>query len=337
MRAVVWTGYGKIEVLDVPKPAPQANEVLVRVSAACFCKTDIGMIDRGILGIAPPVIVGHEVSGTVEAMGSSVQGLAPGQLVALEPPVPCRRCDICREGLTHMCPNTLHIGAHTPGGMAEYICIDYRNAHPVPDGLPATAAALAEPFAVCLHAWARAGGVAGKTAVVIGDGPFGIIAARMARRSGAAQVLLFGHHANRMALAEPYGVQVFDSRRVDPGEQILQATGGYGAHALVDTSGAAPVLERVPHWLRPRGVMVAFTPPAAPVPMDLELIHFKEIVIAGACRSLNLFPEALRAMHEDAARTEALVTHRLSIEDAARGFELITRNKEQTVKAAIVF
>jgi threonine dehydrogenase-like Zn-dependent dehydrogenase len=337
MKAVVWTDYGVTQVRDVAKPVAGRNEVLVRVRAACFCKTDIGMIGHGILGIEPPVIVGHEVSGVVEELGPGVEGLVPGQLVALDPPVPCRRCFLCRQGLTHMCPNTLHIGAHTPGGMAEYITIDYRNAHPVPPGLSAEGAALAEPFAVCLEAISQAGGVKGKTVCVFGDGPFGIIACRMARRGGAGKVLLFGHHEARMALARDYGVLTFDGRRENVGDRIREHSDGYGAQVIIDTTGAPEVLRGAMDWLMGRGVVVVFTPPAQDVPLDLEKVHFKEITIVGSCRSLNLFPEALRAMAEDAARTEALITHRLPIEEAQRGFELITRSKEQVVKAAIVF
>jgi L-iditol 2-dehydrogenase len=88
MKAVVWTDFGEIEVRDVPPPVPAEEEVLVEVKAASLCMTDIGMIEEGILGIEPPVIIGHEVSGIVAEMGNGVKGLKVGQLVALDPPVP---------------------------------------------------------------------------------------------------------------------------------------------------------------------------------------------------------------------------------------------------------
>ncbi len=337
MKAVIWKDFGKIEVYDVPKPTPSENEILVRVKAASLCRTDATMIERGILGIQPPVIIGHEVSGVVEQVGNGVEGVAVGQLMALDPPVPCRQCRVCQSGLVHMCPNTQHIGAHIPGGMAEYITIDYRNAYPVPEGVSAEAASLAEPFAVCLEAISRAGGIRGKTVCIFGDGPFGIIMGRLARREQAEKVLLFGHHETRMALVKDYDVATFDERSVDVDRCIRQHTDGYGAQVVIDTTGARQVLDSASNWLMPRGVLVLFTSPATPCELNLEKIHFNELSVVGSCRSLNLFPEALEAIHEDVSWVEGLISCKLQIEQAQHGFELINKSKSSIVKAVISF
>jgi threonine dehydrogenase-like Zn-dependent dehydrogenase len=337
MQAVVWKDLKKIEVCDVPRPVPGKTEILVRVKAASLCKTDAAMIEHGILGLEPPVIIGHEVAGIVEELGEGVEGLSAGQLVALDPPVPCRRCRVCQAGLRHMCPNTRHIGAHIPGGLAEYIAIDYRNAHPVPRGLSPEAASLAEPFAVCLEAIGRAGGVRGKTVCVFGDGPFGIILCRLARRQRADQVLLFGHHPARMQQVKEYDVLTFDEQHVDVGRCIREHTDGCGVQVAVDTTGTPQVLDNVVDWLMPRGTLVLFTPPGMPWLIDLDKVHFNEIAIVGSCRSLDLFPEALVAMQEDADRTEALISHRLPIHQVHHGFELMRSRKDDVIKVAIVF
>ncbi len=336
MKAVVWTDYGEIAVQEVPEPVPGSREVVVRVQAAALCKTDVGMIQHGILDIRPPVIIGHEVAGVIERLGPDVPADMAGKLVALDPPVPCRECRVCRAGLRHLCPNTRHIGAHTPGGMAEYIAIDYRNAYPVPPGLSPAAAALAEPFADGLEALAQAGGATGKTVCVFGDGPFGLIICRLACRQGARQVLLFGHHPERMALAAEDGVAAFDAHRVDVQQVIFDATEGDGAEAIVDTTGSERVLASAFHWLMPRGTLVAFTA-SGMAALDLDVLHFKELTLVGVCRSLDQFPVALAAMREDAARTEALVTHRLHIEQVHEGFDLLQNSKSRTVKVVIVF
>ena len=337
MKAVVWTDYGKIAVQDAPEPDPGPYEVLVRVEAAALCKTDVGMIQHGLLDIRPPVIIGHEVAGVVERVGAEVQGLQIGQRVALDPPVPCRECRVCRAGLRHLCPNTKHIGAHIPGGMAEFISIDYRNAYPVPDGVSPVAAALAEPFADGLEALSRGGGARGKTVCVFGDGPFGLIICRLAVRQQAGQVILFGHHTERMALATDDGTATYDSRQVDVAQTILQATEGSGAEIIIDTTGSRRIIESALDWLMPRGTLVAFTPTHGRPAIDLDQLHFRELNIAGTCRSLDQFPAALEAMREDPTRTEALVTHRLHIDEVHEGFELIQNSKSHTVKAAIVF
>ena len=337
MKAVVWTDYGKISVQDVAEPVPGPYEVLVRVRTAVLCKTDVGMIQDGLLDIQPPVIIGHEVAGVVEGLGIEVPDRAIGQLVALDPVVPCRACRVCRSGFRHLCPNLRHIGAHIPGGMAEFVAIDYRNAYPVPLGLSPIAAALAEPFAVGLEALNRGGGALGKTVCVFGDGPFGIIICRLARGQGAAQVLLFGHHLQRMCLVAADGVKAYDARQIDVGKIIGEATEGCGAEIVVDTTGSGQVAREALHWLMPRGTLVLFSPVSDLGEVDLDLLYFKELAIVGSCRSLDQFPAALEAMRADADRTEGLVTHRLCIEEVHAGFHLIQNNKPNTVKAAIVF
>jgi threonine dehydrogenase-like Zn-dependent dehydrogenase len=337
MKAVVWQKTGNIEVCEVPKPVPGNNEVLVRVKVATFCKTDLIKIERGPAGVKLPVILGHEVSGVVEAVGEGAEAIEIGQLVALDPPVPCFQCRVCKSGFTHMCPNYRHIGSQIPGGMAEYITIDYRNAFPVPQGVSPTAASLSEPFAVCLEAISQAGGVKGKTVCIFGDGPFGIILCRLARRQQAEQILLFGHHETRMALVKNYDVQVYDTHNVNIGDCIRDHTDNYGAQVLIDTTGSPQILNNAADWLMARGVLVIFTPPGGPCSFDLTRIHFREISIVGSCRSLNKFPETLEAIREDLTRTEALITHKLPIEQAQLGFELLRSNKSTLIKAAIIF
>jgi threonine dehydrogenase-like Zn-dependent dehydrogenase len=236
-----------------------------------------------------------------------------------------------------MCPNTRHIGAHIPGGMAEYITIDYRNAYPVPPGVSPEAASLAEPFAVCLEAISQAGGVKGKTVCVFGDGPFGIILCKLARRAQAEQVMLFGHHETRMAWVKDRGVLTFDGRSVDVERCIRDQTDGYGAQVIIDTTGAPQVLDNAADWLMPRGTLVLFTMPGAPCNINLEKVYFNEMMIVGSCRSLNLFPGALEAIREDAGWAKSLISYQLPIQQVHHGFELINKNKDSVIKAVIVF
>ena len=236
MKAVVWTDYGRIEIQDVPVPSAGPLEVLVKVKACSLCTTDTVMIDRGIFGITPPRIIGHEVSGVVEAAGRGVTSLTRGDRVALEPPVPCRKCETCSSGLTHLCPHTLHIGAHTPGGMAEFVAIDHRNAHRVPERLSFQEAALTEPVAVCLEALDRAGGVRGRTVALFGDGPFSMIFTKLAVLSGATKVLAIGHHEARLRKLQRYGAVPINSLTVNPVIAVKESTAGFGADVIIDNN-----------------------------------------------------------------------------------------------------
>lgn len=337
MKAVVWKDFGSIGVCDVPEPTAGSEEVLVRVKAATICMTDVFMIEAGILGVKPPIIVGHEVSGVIEGAGRKVKDLSCGQLVVLNPPVPCRKCRICKLGISHMCPNTRHIGVHAPGGMAELITIDYRNAYPVPEGVSAEAASLAEPFAVCTEAISQAGGADGKIVCVFGDGTFGLISSLLLKKQKADEVLLFGHHESRMELVKDCGVLTFNSRKVNVEASIKEHSYGYGAQAIIDTTGAKSVLDNACGYLMPKGVLVLFAVPEEPPCIDWEKMHIQELAIVGSCRSLDLFPTALESIKENTGFAERLISRRLSIDEAELGFELIQKSKDEIIKATIVF
>ena len=197
------------------------------------------------------MIIGHEVAGVVEDLGADVEGLHIGQLVALDPPVPCRQCRVPGR-TTSPLPQTRSTSAPThPAAWPSSSRLTTGNAYPVPPELSPIAASLTEPFADGLEALSRAGGVRGKTVCVFGDGPFGLIICRLAKEQRAAQVILFGHHSERMALAAEDGVTPYDSRQIDIAQTIQHATEGYGAEVIIDTTGARQVIEGALDWLMP--------------------------------------------------------------------------------------
>lgn len=337
MKAAVWVDYGKVEIQDVPVPTVSPEGVLVRVQAASLCSTDLTMIKKGILDIKPPVVIGHEVAGVIADLGAAVRGFIKGDRVALNPPVPCRKCKICGRGLEHLCRNTKHIGAHVNGGFAEYVLIDYRNAYKIPDEVSFQEASLTEPIAVCLEGLAQSGGVKDRTVVIFGDGPFGLIFSYLAQIDGAAAVTLVGHHDKRLKRVASGGITTINSLRDECFPRIMDATKGDGVDIVIDTTASAKVIRGALEMLGERGTLVLFSHYEGEISLNAGLILMRELKIVGSERSLNLFPKALALMRGKKIDARGLITHHYKIDEFHKAMEAIENNKEESIKAIIEF
>jgi threonine dehydrogenase-like Zn-dependent dehydrogenase len=196
MKALVWKGGQSFSLDEMPVPKPGAGQVVVKVAAAAICGSDFHLAD---FGAQPPLIPGHEVSGTVAELGLGVNGLRLGDRVALDPVQRCGSCWACRNGVDHLCINCRHLGdRQVPGGWAEYVAVDAANAYPLGQNVSFLEASLSEPAAVCYESFMRAQLKAGQSVLVIGDGPFGFLHAQLAHTLGAAKVIVAGHHDKRL-------------------------------------------------------------------------------------------------------------------------------------------
>jgi threonine 3-dehydrogenase len=231
--------------LPVPEPGPE--EVLVRVKAAAVCGTDLHIAHWNAwaqgAGIRLPLVLGHEFSGEVVGIGSRVRALAPGDYVAGETHIPCGECYQCRNGLQHICKNLKLFGVHRDGCFAEYATIPALCAYKVPAAIPPRVAAMLEPLGTSLRAVLELD-VSGGSVVVIGCGPIGLFAVASAKALGASRIIGLDVREERLALAKRLGCDItLNPRRPDTADQILEATEGVGADAIVEASGNAAALE----------------------------------------------------------------------------------------------
>ncbi|HEY7719014.1 MAG TPA: alcohol dehydrogenase catalytic domain-containing protein, partial [Pedococcus sp.] len=243
MRAAVLVRPGEVEVVERPDPAPGPREVLVRVGAVGVCGSDTHYYDHGRIGrfvVEAPLVLGHEASGVVEAVGAGVDPARVGQRVSIEPGVPCRRCAQCLAGRYNLCPDVVfHATPPVDGSLAELVVVDEAFAHPVPDTVSDESAALLEPLSVGIWACRKGGVGPGSRVLVTGAGPIGIVAAQVARASGAAEVVVADVNPHRLAVAAPLGA----TRTVDVRETSLVESyaGGPGPDVLLECSGHAGV------------------------------------------------------------------------------------------------
>lgn len=336
MRALQLEEPGVLGEVERPIPQPKPDEVLVRTLASTICTSDLNDIAENPFGIALPRVLGHEAAGIVAAMGENVDGFQTGDAIAAHPVMPCEKCSNCRRGLGHLCLNLGHLGLDRDGTFAEYFCVRADRIRRVPAGFDPATAALLEPTCVCLEALERARLRVGETLLIVGDGPFGLLIAELARRYGPRRIVLVGHHEFR--LRQTQGAIAINARRVaDPQRAVLEANEGDGVDAAILAVAAQAALDLCVSCLRARGRAVVFSARPRPARLDLWRVHIQEIDILGACNDEGLIDVGLERLLDPEVKASALITHRLPFAEWRRALELARRGKDQALKVAMLF
>ena len=334
MRAVVKSAAERGLVIrdDWPEPTPGPGEVLVEVAAASLCGTDRELYEwtpsAQAFGLRLPVVLGHEGSGTVSAIGDGVRSVAVGDRVALESHLICGRCYPCRTGSAHTCERTGIIGMHIDGLFAERVVVPEGVCVRLPATIPLEIGALLESAGVAMHAVQRSGlAVAGQCALVNGAGPVGLVTAQIALAMGAAHVVVVEPNEFRRKQAEAIGATV-----VHPSEDVValcrELSGPRGGFDVAfEVSGVRGVLPRLLDALRREAVLVTVGHPSEPAAIDIAAhINKKGITLRGIFgrRLWDTWEQLLLLVGSGRLDLSSLVTHRLPLESAHEAIDLLT-------------
>ncbi|WP_347350935.1 NAD(P)-dependent alcohol dehydrogenase [Intrasporangium sp.] len=309
MTASVLRGIEDLVLEDRPVPSPAPDEVLVQVLSVGVCGSDVHYYTHGRIGpyvVESPLVLGHEASGRIVAVGADVDAARIGQRVAIEPQRPCRVCELCRAGAYNLCP-AMEFYATPPidGAFCEYVLIQDDFAYEVPDSISDHAAALMEPLSVGIAAAQKGGIKVGDTVLVAGGGPIGIIAAQVARAFGAVDVVVSDINPARRELAAGYGVRVLDP--------ATESTEQLGAHVFIDASGAVPAIVNGIRSVRSGGTVV-LVGSADEIPLSVPEIAMREVNVTGTFRYTNTWPIARALLATGQVELDSLVTHEYGIE-----------------------
>jgi threonine dehydrogenase-like Zn-dependent dehydrogenase len=233
MRALVYTEQRTLEVLDVPAQLVAPGEVCLRVSAAGICGSDVHGVATRSPRRSPPLIMGHELTGEVVALGSGVPGSLLGTNAAVNPQVPCGICSACRSGRENVCQDRELVGGTRPGGFGQFVTVPARCLHILPDGIDPNVAVLAEPLATCVHGVSLLGRVAPRSAVVFGAGTIGVLAAQMLRLIGTEWVAVTDVDAGRREGAAGIADAALAPDQLDAVTEVHQG----GVEITVDAAG----------------------------------------------------------------------------------------------------
>lgn len=316
MRASVMTGVRTLEIEDRPVPTPAQHEVLIEVAAVGVCGSDVHYYREGRIGdfvVDDPMILGHELSGRIVAVGDGVDPSRVGQRVAVEPQHPCRRCTQCMAGRYNLCPDMkFYATPPVDGAFCRYVTIDTAFAHSVPDSVSDEAAALLEPLSVAVTTMRKAGIVPGSSILIAGAGPIGIITAQAARAFGAARIVVSDPVESRRERALTFGA----TEVIDPMSQDVAALNPQ-VDAFVDASGAVPAVQSGIRAVGPAGRVVLVGMGADNYPLPISHIQNLEITVTGVFRYTDTWPAAIHLVSSGLIDLDRLVTGRYDLEHVA--------------------
>ncbi len=335
MRAVIRGEVG-LEISEVPLPIPQSDEVLIKVLASAICGSDLPIYNwddpwtREV--VKPGQIIGHEFCGEVIEVGSNVEKISCGDFVTAEGHIFCGECFQCRTGLAHICSNIKLVGFDFPGSFAEYICIPARNIIKLPN-LPKLVAAIQDPLGNAVHAISKVN-ITGRTVLVTGCGPIGLICISLAKLAGANKIYATDISDYRLARALKVGATLaFNPNKCSVCEKILDETAmTRGVDVSFEMSGAPSAIQLCFDAVRPGGEVVLLGLPKKPMLFDFSnSLIAKGILIHGVIgrevfqtwfQSQQL--QGSQALLDDLA---SMVTHAYPLEEYFRGFELMNKGE----------
>ncbi len=328
MRAAVFHGPKQpLRLEEVATPVPGPGQMLVRVAACGLCHTDLHYMDHGVPTVKePPMILGHEASGTVAALGTGVSGWKEGDRVLLPAVMTCGRCRFCRQGRENICESMVMLGNNIDGAYAEYVAVPSKDVLPLPPELPLVeSCVIADALSTPFHAVSVRGQVRpGMQVVVVGCGGIGLNLVQVAVAAGAA-VLAVDRSMRRLELAREFGASATLNpvETARPEKELRRMTGG-GADVAFEAVGAPSTQRLACDALRKGGrlVLVGYSAEDMMLPAARVMYHELEVVGSLGCRPSD-YPPLLDMVRTGRVRLDRVVTSRLPLEEINAGFDLV--------------
>lgn len=318
MKGNFFLGNGRFELREMAFDAPGPHEVLVKNMACGVCGTDVHIYhgEKGSAEVTPPVVLGHEFSGEVIAVGSEVTAVKVGDCVTVDPNIYCGKCYHCRKGQKQFCHSMIAVGVNFNGGFAEYCMVPESQVFPMKPEVGFEAMAMAEPLACCIHGIEQVSIRSGDLVVVVGGGAIGLLMVQLARLRGAGTVILSEPVAARREIGLQVGADyAIDPLASDPLEQVQALTGRAGADVLIECVGKVFATQQT-FDLADRGARILlFSVPAPGATFDLPLtdVFSKELKIYGSFVNPDSHQEAVDLINAGRIQTAPLITHRYPI------------------------
>lgn len=336
MKALVWTEKEKVEFVERDMP-DYTGKILIKVAYAGICGSDVSIY----LGKHPraktPLIMGHEFTGTVEAIGEGVNtNLAIGDKVVVNPLYFCGRCRACLAGNTHVCKTLRFYGIDTDGGMAEYAAIPESCLLKLPEDMDSSLATLIEPAAVVVHGLRMIKKMFYGSAAVIGLGPMGLLSALMLRDSGVSKLFCVETNAQRIEMARALGFTVLNPLTDNVKEYIYANNDDEGVDILVEASGSAPAAKMMTDITGVRGEILLLSVFKEPAPIDLRTINFAEQQIIGTRVYTGLdYKDAITYLSKEGEKLAPVISHVKPLSEGQAVFQEIISGQTNTMKVLL--
>lgn len=343
MKALIFEGPDDIKLKEVPIPVLEDGELLVKVKAALLCGTDIRVYrGRKTKGVRTPSILGHEFAGIVEETGNDVQEFKKGDAISVAPIIPCLKCYYCKHDQENICLNRTAHGYEYDGGFAEYVKIPAAalksgNVYKVPEGISIEDIPLAEPLACCINGQRKSPIRLGDVVVIIGAGPIGLMHLLLAKSSGGVVIVSEPNEARRNTALKLGADIVVDPTSEDLEGVVLDNTERIGADVVIMAIGVPQLVNQAIKIVRKGGTVnlfAGFSVGDMP-PVDVNQIHYKELIITGTSASSRKDHElAIRLIKNGTIDASKIITHKFALEQAEEAYRVAESG--EGIKVAII-
>lgn len=340
MKALVLKDIKDMSLKKVPIPEPKVDEVLIKVKAAAICHTDFATIDGEHPMIKYPCIPGHEFSGTIEKTGDEVWHVKPGDRVTALGYSYCGICKACLRGMHTGCERMIEIPFHYDGAFAQYVKVPAISVFKIPDDISFEDASMVEPAANGLSAVDRADIYPGDNILVAGPGPIGLLATQFAALKVPGKLIISGTRDERLNIAKRLGAtDTINIRNENTGERIDEITGGKGIDAMFYCGGGQEVWDLAENKLTGYGrFILEAAPPKVESKFTITPFKFmeKQMTYTGVSGySAAQFGTALELIAKRKIKTEPIITHRFSLDEYEKAFEVSKKRLEGAIKVII--
>jgi L-iditol 2-dehydrogenase len=339
MKALLLSQYRQLELTEAPLPLLEADEVLMRVAACGICGSDVHGYDGSSGRRIPPIVMGHEAAGTIEAVGERVIGLAVGERVTVDSTVYCGECANCLRGDINLCDRRQVLGVscgdyRRAGAFAEFVAVPARIVHRLPDNLPYAEAAMLEAVAVALHAVSLVPIAAGSAALVVGAGTIGLLLQQALRVAGCSRVFVSDVDSTRLKLSHELGATETISA-IDLVQQILDRTNGIGVDIAVEAVGKSETVTTAIGSVRKGGSVVLVGNISPEVTLPLQRVVTRQIRLQGSCASAGEYPRAIELISSGRIQVKPLITAVAPLEQGPQWFERLYSREPNLMKVVL--
>ena len=347
MLAARLHGPRDLRIESVPHPGrPGPGQALLRVKCTGICGSDLHSYLDARIGDTPiggPLILGHEFSGVVEAVGpgshdGNFEPLKPGTRVAVDPAQPCHRCEFCEQGHPNLCRRLHFCGNYPDGGsFCQWMHMPSHSCFPVPKTIDDEGAAMLEPLGVAIHAVDLAKLRVGYSLAIVGAGPIGLLILQVARLAGADPVFITDKLPWRLKLAAKYGAVPINFDAEDPLKRLQHETRGRGVDVAIEAAWSDHSVSQAVEMVKLSGrVVLVGIPGDDRLAMKHSTARRKGLTIMMSRRMKHIYPRAIQLAEQEKLDLHGLISHRFPLKRAAEAFALNTAYRDKVVKVMIV-
>ncbi|MBN1352649.1 zinc-dependent alcohol dehydrogenase family protein [candidate division KSB1 bacterium] len=337
MKAAVFLNYNKIEIRDIPKPEPGDNEVVLKVGACGVCGTDYHIYTGQLKAAKPPVVLGHELTGTIISMGKHVKRFREGQTVSVDPLIACNTCEFCHTGRPNLCVNPTTIGYVVNGGFEQYAAIPQTHIYPISEKAGIKAGILVETLACVLHGFDRLGLKAGHSVMILGAGTVGCLWNQLVKHTPSTLLIQTELVEFRRTIAKKLGADVV----IDPlHEKLIERVLSLcpeGVDYIIDATGDPKAVEQAIPLVRKGGTFMIFgvCPEDAMIRVSPFMLYQKEMNLIASKMPPQTLDRSVKLLEAGLIDYDTIVNSVMPLESIEEAFRMFEHSRDKVIKMAI--